>query len=331
MTVFRWILLVLAFTPAAFARDVEIPFPVRKSTTASRDGATYIVEGRQRLGMGVTISVKQNTRILGRGEDPVLEVAGVLIIEGQPRQEVIIENVRIEPAKQFQGIRIEWARMLSGSIEIAEDTSVSGALTIDSSTIMGPINLTFSKGKVRFENAEFRSLVEINGKPSKDSRFAFAPLAIRIMNCRGGLSERYKLISGIHAGLRITGAKDVLLRANWMVGGDYEFADCGKLMFDGNTVVECATTFKQSSAGCFKKTRVTKCDFYAGSVTFSAPKAEKRDKVPVDKCWFGGITSTDDVLQNWVLDCSRDPNCNVKVMLRKLNKRPLGIGGTPMR
>ncbi len=70
MAVFRWILLVLAFAPAAFARDVEIPFPVRKSTTASRDGATYIVEGRQRIGMGVTISVKQNTRILGRGEDP---------------------------------------------------------------------------------------------------------------------------------------------------------------------------------------------------------------------------------------------------------------------
>ncbi len=120
--------MVLAFTPAAFARDVEIPVPVRKSTTASRDGATYIVEGRQRIGMGVTISVKQNTRILGRGEDPVLEVAGVLIIEGQPRQEVVIENVRIEPAKQFQGIRIEWARMLSGSIEVAKDTSVSGAL-----------------------------------------------------------------------------------------------------------------------------------------------------------------------------------------------------------
>ncbi len=330
MEILRWVLIALASASAAFAGGAEIPFPVRKSTTASRDGASYIVEGRQRIGRGVTITVKQNTRIVGR-DNAVLEIAGTLIIEGQPHQEVVMENVRLEPARTFDGIRIEWARMLSGDIRNKKGTPTSGIMTIDSSTIMGFVNLTFSSGELRIENAEFRSHMRVQGKPALDSNYAYAPFALKIMNCNGGLSEKYSLVSGFNAGLTVARAKHVLLRANWLVGNNaYEFRDCNKVMFDGNTVVRSMARFSQSEPGGFKKTRVTKCDFHSTVLELYSPKAEKPDRVLVDKCWFNGITDPEKVFEKYLIDARRNPKSNAYARLQKLHKRPLGIGGRPL-
>jgi hypothetical protein len=319
---------VLLASPAL--ADDEIPFPVLKSTTASKDGATYVVEGRMRLGAGVAVTCKQNIRIVGRGDDPTLEVAGSLVIEGQPQQEVVIENLRIEPATQFQEIRIEWARM-SGTIGTAEGTTVSGPLSIDCTTVAGEVKLAFGHGEIRLMQSEFQGPVTLVGTPRKGE--AESNVKIRILNCtRGTDRKEIQLNAGFYGGLQVSRAPDVLVRANWLTGGAYEFEDCAELMFDGNTVVSADHVgFRQTKPGGFKRTQVMKSDFHGVEVRLEAPKAETPDKVVIDKCWFGGLEDEKRILEEFVRDGSRDEASGARALFRKINKSPLGIGGTPAR
>jgi hypothetical protein len=327
-TVVRCLVLSALLASSALATDKEIPFPVRKSTTASRDGATYIVKGRQRLRKGVTICVKQNTRILGRGKDPTLEVAGTLIIEAQPRQEVVIENLRIEPAKQFQGIRIEWARMLSGSIEVPEQGSVTGPLSIDCTTVLGPVRLAFAAGKVRLLRSEFQGPVTIIGVPPADK--TVANLDVRIYNCCYDRKRTTKLNGGFFRGLRVARARDVVVRANRLWYGSHRFEDCCALMFDGNAVFG-STLFRQTRPGRFRRPRLKNCDFYGGLIVFEAPKVAKPGTVVLEKCWFNDITDPNRILKERVRDCRHNPACKVKARLSRIHKQPVGIGGRERR
>ncbi|HEX5135442.1 MAG TPA: hypothetical protein VFY93_00590 [Planctomycetota bacterium] len=325
----RCLAVVLLASPA-FA-DEEIPFPVLKSTTASKDRATYVVEGRMRLPVGVAVTCKQGIRILGRGDDPTLEVAGTLVIEGQPRQEVVIENLRIEPAPQFQEIRIEWARM-SGSIATPEGGAAAGPLAIDCTTVSGPVSLAFGQGEIRLMHSELQGQVTLAGVPREGA--AAAPLKIRILNCCRGTdrAEEIQLNAGFWSGLAVSRASDVLVRANWLTGGAYDFEDCGELVFDGNTAVSAdRVAFRQTKPGGFKRTRVMKSDFYGVEVRLESPKAETADKVVIDKCWFGGTEDPQKVLEAAVRDGSRDATSGARAQFRKINKSPLGIGGTPQR
>jgi hypothetical protein len=318
--------LVFAVLAAVAHAGDEIPFPVRKSTTASRDGATYVVEGHQRIDKGVTINCKQNIRIVGRGENPTLEIAGSLIIEGQPHQEVEIENLRIAPSDQFFEIRIEWTNIAGGSIATMTD-GADGKFSLDCAKVQAPVDITFRDGRIRILTSEFRGPVLIKGAPDGKSG---SKVKIDINHCCGkDTDKQLDLKAGFFAGLRIERAPSVLLRGSWLTGGSYEFEDCEKLTFDGNTVVMAQTAFRQTSAGKFRRTKVTKCDFHDGKVTFHAPAGSRADKVIVEKCWFAGMTDDDDIRAKMVQDGTGNEECGVKVVLRKTNERPLGIGGSP--
>jgi hypothetical protein len=167
--------------------------------------------------------------------------------------------------------------------------------------------------------------VTITGVPRADK--ADANLQVRIFNCRHDPRRRTKLRGGFFGGLRVARARDVDVRANRLATRSCEFEDCVALTFDGNAVMR-SMRFRQTKPGGFCRTRVTKCDFYGGPVVFEAPKAAKPDKVRLDKCWFDSITDPEKILQWRVWDCRRDNKaCNVKVVLTRIHKRPLGIGG----
>lgn len=319
-----WVLVV--FAAVAHAGD-EIPFPVRKSTTASRDGATYFVEGHQRIGKGVTINCKQGIRIVGRGKDPTLEIEGSLIIEGQPRQEVLIENLRLAPAERFFEIRIEWTRMQSGSIATLEG-GADGKLSLECTTVAAPVDLAFRDGRIRILTSEFRAPVTLKGVPPEGK--SGSHVKIDVNHCCGKDREQgVELRAGFHRGLKVEAVPDVLVRGSWLANAKYEFEDCARLTFDGNTLVGSHAAFRQTSAGGFRRTKITKCDFHDGRITFHAPPGPRQDKVILDKCWFAGKTDPDDILGSMVQDGTGDPACGVKVVLRKTNERPLEIGGSP--
>jgi hypothetical protein len=328
MRLLGWVTAVVALAAPVRAGE-EIPFPVRKSTTASKDGATYVVEGRQHLPAGVAVTCKQNIRIVGRGDDPTLEVAGQLIIEGQPLQEVVIENLRIEPAPQFQQIRIEWTKM-NGSIATAEEVSATGPFSLDCTKVVGPVSLAFGHGEIRLLQSEFQGPVTLVGLPGKGEEQA--DVKIRILNCTGkDTQKKIELNGGFYAGLQVSRAPDVVVRANWLTGGPYEFEDCSELMFDGNTLVSADhVSVRQTKSGCFKRTMISKCDFYGVQLRLEAPTSDSPDKVVIDKCWFSGLDDPDRILEEAVKDGTTDQSSGARALFRKINKRPLCIGGEPV-
>jgi hypothetical protein len=218
---------------------------------------------------------------------------------------------------------------MSGRIETANEAAVSGPLQIECARIDGPVRLTFGDGEIRLMQAEFRGLVTLIGTPRRGE--SESNVKIRLLNCSPNPDLKdIELDSGFWNGLNVSRAPDVLVRANWMTGGPYDFEDCRTLTFDGNTLVSADyVRFRQTNPGGFKNTRVMKCDFHGVEVRLEAPKCETPDKVVVDKCWFGGLERPEEILQQAVRDGARDEACGVRALFRKINKRPLGIGGTP--
>lgn len=220
---------------------------------------------------------------------------------------------------------------MSGSIATAKDVTVSGPLLLDCTTIDGPVSLAFGRGEIRLLHSEFRQQVTLDGAPCSGQ--ALSNVKVRILNCsRGTDREEIQLIAGFYGGLRVTRAPDVLVRANWLTGGAYEFEDCAELMFDGNTVVDAKHVgLRQTAAGGFKRTQLMKSDFHGVELRLDAPKAEPPDKVVIDKCWFGGLEDQKRILAEVVRDGTRDETSGARALFRKINKAPLGIGGTPQR
>jgi hypothetical protein len=159
-----------------------------------------------------------------------------------------------------------------------------------------------------------------------------ADVKIRVLNCSGNdKQEKIELNRGFYAGLQISRAPDVLVRGNWLTGGAYEFEDCGELMFDGNTLVSARhISVRQTKSGGFKRTTITKCDFYDVQLRLEAPTADTPDKVVIDKCWFSGIEDPEEILAHAVKDGTTDQSSGARAHFRKINKRPLCIGGEPV-
>jgi hypothetical protein len=320
-------LLLVLFGAGTVRAGEEIPFPVRASTSANADDAVYYVEGRQRIDMGTCINVRQGIRVVGRGDDATLEIAGELVCEGQPRQEITLENLRLELCERFQSVRLEWVHLVNCRIEVPKESTVSGRLTIDSSVVDGSIRVNFYDGEIRFLNSEFKGSVELNGVPWKGKDAS--AVEVQILDC-SGRDDKLDINPGIRGGLVIASVPDVTVRGSWIDGARTEFVDCRTVKFDGNTVLGGITCFRQTASGNFKRTKISKCDFYEGRVVLEAPR-DGKDKVVVDKCWFRGLTRKSDILQQALSDGTTDEKSGANALFRKINERPLGIGGIPVR
>lgn len=322
----RWLLLPL-LAVAAYAD--ELPFPTDKSIILSRQGTTYFVEGRQTIRWGTEISVQKEVRIVGR-PDSALVVEGSLQIHGISGGEVILENLTIEPAPRFEEIRLDTVLFVGGQLKNGE-VPVAGKIVIEN-TDLGkgvPFEVTMTGGAVDFLNATFLEPVRIEGVPPEGKR---CTLKASLNGCfynapaRRQDSQRNGY-SGFEKGLFLTGVPDALVRNCRMAGDRTEFVDCGKLTFDGNRVNAGTILFRQTKPGCFKDTKIQKSDIYTTKVLFEAPAAKQRDLIPVDKCWFGGLTKKEEIAERVITDGEDDPACGVVVVYRKILDRPLELAG----
>jgi hypothetical protein len=190
----------------------------------------------------------------------------------------------------------------------------------------GRFRLALDGGEVRILGSEFTAPVEISGPPADVK----SGVKVQVVGNSGKVRDQ-ELSPGFSAGLRLVRVPNTLVRGNWINGGKVEFEDCGTLKFDGNTVIAQEVRFRQTAPGGFGKTSITKCDFHKGEIVFEVPRVAKADRVVCDKCWFGGLTDEDEILQQVIKDGTRDEGCGARVLFRKINERPLGIGGTPVR
>ena len=329
----RWIGAVL-FLAAVAAADEGRPLPVRRSITLNRDGALYYVEGRQKIGWGTEINVQKRIEIVGRGDDAVLEVAGALNVIGIPEGDCYISNLRIELAPRFRLVRLYHVRFRDGGgIFASEEKPAAGRLVIENAELLRKVTLdvTMQGGKLRMLNTMFFHPVRIRAVPEEGK--SLAKLEVDIISnylkpLRLGARDDRSNYSGFVEGFFLTGAHKPLVRNN-RFRGEAEIVDCPGLTFDGNRVDVDRLVIRHTVNGGFRKTKIQKCDFSLRELVLSSPAGKAHEKVPIDKCWFRGVTDPRSIHQSFIRDGHDDENCGVKALLRKINKRPLGLAGKP--
>jgi hypothetical protein len=325
----RWLWLPLfSLFPVAASAD-EVPLPTGKSIILSKQGTTYFVEGRQTIGWGTEISIQKEVRIVGR-PDAVLVVEGSLQIHGIAGGEVILDNLCIEPGEKFDEIRLDTVLFVGGRVKSGEKP-VTGLIVVENSDLGKgvPFEVAMTGGAVNFLDSTFLEPVRITGVAPEGKR---CTLKLSLNGCfhntyaRRPESQR-NAQSGFEKGLFLTGVPDVLVRNCRLAGDRSEFVDCGSLTFDGNRVNAGAILFKQTQPGGFKDTKIQKTDVYTGKLIFEAPPGKQRDQIPVDKCWFQGVTKKEEIADRVIEDGNDNPDCGVVVVFRKIMERPLELAG----
>jgi len=325
--------LLLCLAGSVSAGD-EYPLPTRTSTILSRDGVTYFVEGRQTIPWGCEISVQKDVRIAGRGAGAVLVVEGELKVHGVTGKEVVIDGLSIEPAPKFGEIRLDKVFVRGGAtLRTPEGAAVDGRIVIENTDFEQGTHLDvrLTGGRIDLLNAMSYEPARIAGAdPGEGKRNR---LTVNANGCffkptvRSGSSDGRTGYSGFLNGLFVSGAAEVLVRNCRMAGGASEFADNGKLTFDGNKVDSERLVFKQSEPGRFKGLKLSKCDFYGRQIVLFAPKGKRKERVVIDKCWFRDVTDRRKIEQSFIHDGDDDEACGVYATFRKINKRPLQLAG----
>ncbi|MHC4550157.1 MAG: hypothetical protein ACYTEZ_15405 [Planctomycetota bacterium] len=325
---------VIALLAAAAAADEERALPTRASATLNRDGATYYVEGRQRIAWGTEITVQKRIRIVGRGSGAVLEVAGKFQVIGITDGECEISNLRIEPAARFQVVRLDMTRFRDGGgIGTPKERPAAGTLVVENCELHQGVKLdvTLRGGKVRLLNTMFYDPVRLTAVPEEGKTRATLEVDI-ISNFlkprRRGALDQGTSYSGFVEGLFLTGASKAIFRNN-RLRGQAEFVDCPKLTFDGNRVDVDRLVIRHSVNGGFQRTKIQKSDFSGRTLVLQSPAGKAKEKVVIDKCWFRGVTDPRNIQQSFIRDGHDDPDCGVQAVLRKVNRRPLGLAGMP--
>jgi hypothetical protein len=329
----RWLGVALVLAATAAADDAR-PLPVRASITLNGDGAVYYVEGRRTIAWGTEINVHKRIEIVGRGDDAVLEVAGALNVIGIPEGFCYISNLRVELAPRFRLLRLYHVLFRDGGgIFVPEGRPAAGTVVIENAELLRKVklDLTMQGGKLRLLNTMFFHPVHIRAVPEEGKRRATLQVDIIsnfLQPLRPGAKDERSNYSGFVEGFFLTGAHKPVLRNN-RFRGQAEIVDCPGLTFDGNKVDTERLVIRHTVNGGFQRTRIQKCDFSVKELVLSSPAGKAMEKVTIDKCWFRGVTDPKSVHQSFIRDGHDSEDCGVKAVLRKINKRPLGLAGKP--
>ena len=311
----RWILVLLLATWTTAGEEIELR--TRKSTILRKGGVVYFVEGRKKIGHGTEISIQKDVTIVGRGAGAVLEVEGSLKIHGVTGLEVVIKDLVIEPSPRFQEIRLDKVFFRgTGGVRTDPQHPPRGKIVIEN-TIFEPgptVNVVCSGGEINFLNSSVHETVHIKGVPPEGK--TKTTFKSNILSCFSKMGEQNGSVSGIH----MTGLTKVVFRNN-RIRLASSFTDCVPLTFDGNKVNSESVTFRHTKPGGFKGFNVQKSDVYSNRLVFEAADGKTREIVTIDKCWFRGLTKKKDIEQKIIAAK------NTKIVWKKINKRPLELGG----
>jgi len=307
----RGLVSLLLVAAVAFPDDAK-PLPVRR-TVIMRSGGKYFVEGRQEIRWGQELSVQKGTKIVGRGSGAVLVVSGAFQVRGVKDSEVVIEDLRIVVEKRCETVHLESVKMNRCSIQTPKDATCHANVSIEECDLFEtPIDLRLHKGEVTVLNSDITATVKLVAAPKPGKKSAVQAL-LNTSHIRG---------------LRVEALNSLIVRACSITGRSVSFLDCSELTFDANIVKSPAVVFEQSQAGRFRRTKLQKCDFHRTSLVFKAPRAgKKQDRIPIDKCWFGGLTKKKQILARYIEDGHTQATSGVYVVFRKINKRELKLGG----
>ena len=302
----------LLVTAMARADDAK-PLPVRRSVILA-SGGKYFVEGRQELRWGQELSVQRGTKIVGRGHGAMLVVSGAFQVRGIKDSDVVIEDLTIVIAERCERVHFETVQLNRCRIRTPKDTTCHANVHFEECDLFETsIDLRLHKGEVTMLNSGVSGAIKLVAAPKPGKKAAVKAL----FNT-----------SNIDRELRVEGLNSLVVRGCSINGQSVRFLDCAVLTFDANIVKSPAVVFEQSKAGRFKNTKLQKSDFHGTALIFKAPRdGKKKDKIPIDKCWFGGLTKKDKILAKYIKDGHSDTKSGVYLVFRKINKRELKLGG----
>ena len=310
----RGLVTLLLFATLVRAQDAK-PLPVRRSATLS-SGGTYFVEGRKEIRAGQELTVQNGTKIVGRGPGAELVVTGAFTVKGVKNHPVFIEDLTIIVAERCMKFNCDGVKLNRCRIRTQKDkTCLAPEVYFEECTLYNTsLDLRLHKGEVTLLNCAVTGAIKIVAAPLPEKRAAVKAL----LNT-----------SNLDRALHVEGLTSLVVRACNVNGQSVRFLDCAVLTFDANVVKGKLIVFEQSRPGQFKKTKLQKSDFHKTStVLFKAPRvAAKKDKIPVDKCWFEGVTDKDEILAKFLRDGHTREDTGAFVVFRKINKRALELGG----
>lgn len=310
----RTLLAGLVLALIARAEDEAKPLPLAKSVILP-SGGSYYVEGRQEVVWGQELSVQRGTRISGRGEGATLVVSGALQVRGIDGDPVLINNLVIEVAEPCERTHFEAVNMDSCRIATPEGKASRARVHLEEVILEDtPVELRLVKSEVTILNSRTKGPVKLIGIPEEGKERSVVKVFVNTCN----------LDRDFHA----EALSSVVVRACAIYGTSVRFKDCEALTFDGNVVGSPSILFEQSEVGGFQKTKLQKSDFHGGQLVFKCPREEaKKDKIPVDKCWFQGRTKESEILGKDIRDGHTDETTGAFIVFRKINERELKLGG----
>jgi hypothetical protein len=251
---------------------------------------------------------------------------------GIPGGACYISNLSIELAPRFRLVRLYETRFRDGGGIFAHaEKPATGTLVIENVELLRKVKLdvTMQGGKLRLLGTMFFQPVHIRAVPEEGKSRATLKVDI-ISNFAKPREKRsdWSDYSGFLEGFFLTGAHKPVVRNN-RFRGKAEIVDCPGLTFDGNKVDTDRLVIRHTRNGGFQRTKIQKCDFSLKELVLSSPAGKAKEKVPIDKCWFRGVTDPKSVHQSFIRDGHDSKECGVKAVLRKINKTPLKLAGTP--
>jgi hypothetical protein len=306
----------LLLAPLARADDEEQPLPLRASVILP-SGGRYFVEGTQEIRWGQELSVQKETVIRGRGAGATLVVEGALQVRGVTAKRVVIEDLVIEVAERCERVHLDNVILRRCAIRTAKEKPSEARVHVESCELSEtPIELSLVKGEVTILATDIKGAFTLVGVKAEQDQKNPPPVRLLLNMCN------------TNRDFVVDKAKHVVIRGNGIYSPKCSFTDCAELEFDANVVKNPGVLIAQSEAGKLKKTNISKCDFHGSVLTLKAPRdGKKKDKVPVDKCWFMGRTKAKEIVGKDIRDGTVDETSGAYAVMRKINDRPLELGG----
>jgi len=316
----------MSLAPPSSAQG-KVPLPTDKTVTLRDDHAEYYVEGTQRIASNVKIENLRQMRIVGRGEDPTIEVDGTFDMRAVTGGYVRIEGVKIVLLPRCRRLVLLNTELTNGSQVISSDEDPIEPTIIlqDYKLERGTrFELYLDGGKVVLMNGLSRVPIVLHGvdrSAKKGSNLEVVAIGIRGRD------------KGLLGGLEVNGGKQVLVRNVDLAGSLTRFDRIDRLTFDGNNARSRRTEFLHDKPGRLTRATIKNTDFRSKEVAFIAPSKQrgKPEKLFVESSWFHAGDEEDEIRAATIIDCDDfepdEDGSGVLVRLRKIKPAPLGFGG----
>ena len=212
-----------------------------------------------------------------------------------------------------------------GGLATPEGRPADGKVVVELTSFRegAALDLAMSGGAVEIRSSDFAAPTRVRGVDPEGSRGN--RVSLFVIGC-----VQYPTKPGFLGGLVVENVADVVIQSSRMAGSLTAVRDWETCMrFDANKVNSDSLEFTHTEAGKFGKATVVKCDVYSSKFVAKAPAAKGvKDVLPVDRCWFKGVTDPKALMEKVVADGSKDEANGAHVAFGKVNDRPLELAGS---